>query len=369
MKEIYAPLVRLLDGGEKFALATLVRSRGSTPQQAGAQAVFFADGRTDGNLGGGCLEMEARRRALLALESGDPTYFPIHLNNDYGFDDGLICGGTAEILVEPAPRSRRVSLAACARALERQVNAGAAVLISSSNPKSTGVRVVVAAGEEPVWDGDAGSAAPYLLQHATAAAAGEMESPAYVEFPGGAAYVEPLLRSPALVVVGAGHVGTALSRLCSRLDFHVIVIDDRPSFADPDRLPWAQQVLLGDIPAVVRSLTLAPDASVVIVTRGHRHDGAALRECLGRPLAYLGMIGSRRKIKLIYDELIEEGAAESEIAAIHAPLGLDIGSQSVEEIAVSIAAELIMVRRGGTATGRPLREVSRLSPSGANCPA
>jgi xanthine dehydrogenase accessory factor len=160
-------------------------------------------------------------------------------------------------------------------------------------------------------------------------------------------YSEPLLPQPELIICGAGHIGGALCHLGAWLDFDVAVIDDRSDFANADRLPDADRIVVGDPAEELARLSLGPDSYVVIVTRGHRHDAKCLRACIRSDAAYLGMIGSRRKVKLIFDELREEGlAAPGDLERVHAPIGLNIGGTSVEEIAVSIAAELVAVRSG-----------------------
>ena len=158
-------------------------------------------------------------------------------------------------------------------------------------------------------------------------------------------YCEPLLPRAELIICGAGHIGRALCHLGAWLDFDVTLIDDRSDFANAERLPEADRILDEDPDEELKKLPLGPDSYVVIVTRGHRHDAKCLRACIRSELAYLGMIGSRRKIKLIFDELQEEElAAPEDLERVHAPIGLNIGGASVEEIAVSIAAELVSVR-------------------------
>jgi len=148
-----------------------------------------------------------------------------------------------------------------------------------------------------------------------------------------------------LVIVGAGHVGRALAHLGKRLDFEVTVIDDRPEFAHLRRIPEADVLLVDEIRRAVRDFPVSSDTFVVIVTRGHRHDAEALRACIHSPAAYIGMIGSKRKVALMRQEFLKEGwATAAEFDRVHAPIGLDIGSTTVEEIAVSIAAELVLVR-------------------------
>src|SRR5262249_31149724 len=162
------------------------------------------------------------------------------------------------------------------------------------------------------------------------------------------AYLEPLLPHPTLVIAGAGHVGGALVHYASRVGFDVVVIDDRASLCNRERLSEAKETIADNIVEAVRRHPKTPDTYVVIVTRGHRNDAVVLREVIHEPVAYIGMIGSKRKILTIYEEFIAEGIATApELARVHAPIGLDIGGISVDEIALSIAPELVAVRRKG----------------------
>jgi len=159
-------------------------------------------------------------------------------------------------------------------------------------------------------------------------------------------YVEQIGPPPRLLIAGAGHVGQALGELAARLDFDVIVIDDRADFASEQRFPHARQRIVGDIEAELRKVPIDAGTYVVIVTRGHRHDGQALHAVIDSPARYIGLIGSKAKIKLIFDDLVARGVSPQQLLRVHAPIGLSIGAVSVPEIAVSIAAELIAVRRG-----------------------
>jgi xanthine dehydrogenase accessory factor len=160
-------------------------------------------------------------------------------------------------------------------------------------------------------------------------------------------FIEPIEPAPALYVFGAGHVGFFLARLAHEAGFHVHVVDDREKFANRTRFPDAADVVVEDIPAWLERSTIPESAYAVIVTRGHKHDLDALRALAGRPLRYLGLIGSRAKVARIYDALLEEGSiGRDALTHVHAPIGLDIGAVTPQEIAVSILAELIGVRRG-----------------------
>ncbi|TAK36035.1 MAG: xanthine dehydrogenase [Chloroflexota bacterium] len=159
-------------------------------------------------------------------------------------------------------------------------------------------------------------------------------------------FVDVIQSHDTLFVVGAGHIGHALARMAKVVGFEVAVVDDRKDFANRDRFPDADQVITADIGETVRSFPITPATYVVIVTRGHRYDESALAGVIDSPAAYIGMIGSRRRVKSVLQRLAEEGASAEAVDRIHAPIGLDIGAETPEEIAVSILAEIIQTRHG-----------------------
>jgi len=159
-------------------------------------------------------------------------------------------------------------------------------------------------------------------------------------------YIEPIEPSPELYVVGAGHVGFHLARLAHEVGFRVHVVDDREKFANTERFPHADEVVAEDIPVWLGRTALPSHAYVVVVTRGHTNDLEALRALAPRDLRYLGLIGSRAKVVRIYDQLVADGTPAEMLTRVHAPIGLDIGAVTPQEIAVSILAELIAVKHG-----------------------
>ena len=159
-------------------------------------------------------------------------------------------------------------------------------------------------------------------------------------------YIEPVEPAPQLYIIGAGHVGHQLGQVARPVGFRIHVLDDREKFANVERFPDADEVIVDSIPDWLHKAEIPPSAYVVVVTRGHQHDLDALRSLAARDLRYIGLIGSKAKVKKIYDALVEEGMPVECLSRIHAPIGLDIGAVSPEEIAISILAELIAVRRG-----------------------
>lgn len=314
--------------------------------------LVFADGSQAGTLGGGCVEAEVKRRALAALASGQAEIATFKLDSDYGWDDGLICGGRMQVLVEPllseisAEYFQRLAVVAGS-------GRGCTEVIAFDPDKSP-----LPTPSSYLFD-DAGELAAAL--HANDAEAGatiigeSLRSLATRPKPyahNGMAFL-PLLPRCRLLIVGGGHVGQAVGELAAELDFDVWVVDDRQEYVSPARFPRAQKRISGSMETVLKDVEVTPDTYCLIVTRGHNHDEKALYHLIDRGARYVGMIGSRRKIKMIFDDLLAEGVAPEALEAVYAPVGIDIGSQTVPEIAVSITAELIAHRNNeGRVPGR-----------------
>ena len=159
-------------------------------------------------------------------------------------------------------------------------------------------------------------------------------------------HIDPLEPTPRLFIMGAGHVGWHLGRLAIDAGFRVHVVDDREKFANAERFPHAESVVVEPIPEWLRRTEIPASAFVVVVTRGHTHDLDAMRSLAARDLKYLGLIGSRAKVSRIFARLLEEGMPQECLTRVHAPIGLDIGAVTPAEIAISIMAELVAIRRG-----------------------
>lgn len=298
---ILESLVAGAEAGHPIALCVVVKTKGSAPQSPGAGMLVRADFSTLGTLGGGCVEAEVRQRAFQLLRHEQVALLDFNLDHDYGWDDGLLCGGQMWIAVMSV--TSRTGLAPFRDALE---------LARRRQPAS--VPIVVEHERRPV---------AYRLH---------LEAP------------------PTLLIAGAGHVGQAVAELAVRLDFHVVVIDDRADYVRPDRFPTGVELLANDIAGALRKYPIDRGCYVVIVTRGHRHDQQALDAVIRGPAGYIGMIGSRRKSQGILRDLAAAGVPREQLERVHTPIGVRIGAVTVPEIAVSIAAELVQVRRQHTPT-------------------
>jgi len=346
VKSIYPAIAGRLDKEGPFALATLIETGGSTPQVPGASALFSERGLILGTLGGGLLEAEAERRARAALATGRSALFRFGLRGDGLEDEEPVCGGEAVILVDASPVSH---LGAFLELQDSLRSRRSGVLLTRVRPGPSGEVEV-----RRSWVEEGGGAVPDTglscrvedLETARSENRPVVSRPAAgTPADGGFDFLEPLDPLPRLLIAGAGHIGQALSRLAGPLGFEVTVIDDRAEFASPARFPDADQLIVDKPGRALRSLTAGRDTYIVIVTRGHRDDADALRACIRSAAAYIGMIGSRGKVSLVRDRFLSEGwASAAEFDRVRTPIGLPIGSITVEEIAVSIAAELVQVR-------------------------
>jgi xanthine dehydrogenase accessory factor len=353
MRELVEQLLAALTAGRAVAVCRLVETRGSTPQKAGALMLVFADGSQAGTLGGGCVEAEVKRRALAVVERGVAEICRFQLDNDYGWDDGLICGGRMQVLIDP------ITARADAGYFERWNE-----LLAAGRGVSEAIVFDAEASGLPapgcyLFDAD-GQAITSRHAPLDAAITDRLleQLPKLSDRPrphaaGGVAYL-PVLSRCRLLIVGGGHIGQAVGNLAPELGFDVWVVDDRAEYVSAERFPSAQRRLAGDVTETLRDVEISSDTYCLIVTRGHNHDEEALAQLADRGARYVGMIGSRRKIRLIFDDLEAQGMPSEALARVFAPVGIDIGSQTVPEIAVSILAELIAHRNcGGQVPGRP----------------
>ncbi len=342
---IEARLLEFLKAGEPVVLAQVIGTEGSAPQIAGAAALFTRDGLAAGTVGGGTAEAKTQKAAGRALRSGRSALLSFNLAGEIHLDADGVCGGTMRLLVDADPGRDRAIFAAAVRAAGLRRPGLMAVAI---RPSPHGGGVSVRRGWIPAAvPGSRLKAAGWARFLDQAAAALAEKKPRLAAAGRGWIYLEPRLPAPRLLIAGAGHVGLAVARLGAFLGFAVEVIDDRPEFASEDRFPWAEMIIVGDPARELERAAIDGTTYVVLVTRGHRHDAAALRACIRRPAAYIGMIGSARKAGLLRDEFLARGwASAAEWDRVHAPIGLTIGSRTVEEIAVSISAELVAVRNG-----------------------
>ena len=342
-----------------FALATVVRTRGSTPQVVGARMVVVDDerGRAAGTLGGGCVEADAIIAGREAIRTGARSLRAYELTEDLAWNTGLVCGGTMWILAEQARDAleiggRDVLDAFAAAAAGGPPAAIVTLLRRSSREVIFSGRLVVVADDTVLGtlgnsslDRRAADAALKQIPHGTARLVSLDDEYDVL--------VEPVVGRPQLTIAGGGHVSQAIARQAQLLDFDVTVVEDRPAFADAARFPGAR-VLTGEIADTLGGLEYGWSSFIVIATRGHKLDADCVLAAVKTRARYIGVLGSRRKTVLIEKMLREEGVPQDRIEVIHAPVGLDLGGRTPAEIALSVLAEITQLRyqgRGGPLSG------------------
>ena len=340
MKRLIYQIPQLLEKDPDHILITILSARGSIPQVPGASAIFRGSRLLSGTLGGGVLEGDATRKASDAAMRGESLVYEHELNANMQAAEGAICGGAATLLVDSDPaKSTKVFCA-----MERSLRKGkSGVLVTLIN--ETG-KVNIARGWLEQGSAISGRWATHAegIHESLATMACGFKMAADNE----RIFLHPVAPMPDLIIVGAGHIGSALTHLACLLDFKVTVIDDRSEFANRDQLPDADRIMAEPVGQALAQLVLSDSTYIVIVTRGHRDDAEALRKCIKSNVSYIGMIGSRRKIRLMREEFLRQSWATAEqFDRVHAPVGLEINSKTVQEIAISISAQLIQVRNRG----------------------
>jgi len=335
---LWEETAREVRAGNAAALATVSRHRGSLPMATDAKMLVTASGRRTGTVGGGCVEADVIQQAMESLASGVPGFARHTLNADIAGDLGLSCGGTVEFFIEPVPLCIEMEL------LCTKVASGVAnrefVSVFTSLDWSGGPAKMATVGAEVYRVGEAFPVPD--VARGTPAADGRASAFLAEEH---SCFVENIKRRPRLIIFGAGHVGKEIARLASRVGFYVVVIDDREEFANERRLPEANEVIAGDFMTTLSGLLFDGDDYVLATTRGHSFDANIIQAVAGTPAGYVGMLGSRRKKAVLWKALAASGVPEDALNRVHCPIGLDIGADNPDEIAVSVVAELIHFRR------------------------
>ncbi|MBI3521502.1 MAG: XdhC family protein [Chloroflexi bacterium] len=357
MREIYARMAELEREGRRFAVATVVRTSGSTPQVVGAKLVVDDLGRTVGTLGGGCVEGDAFAEAKVVMANGQVSLREYELTEDLAWDTGLVCGGTMWIAIEPGESALQVGGRDLLGDVLAASSGGRPVALASLLEKR-GKDLAPAGRLYLEHDGHSGGTlgSAALDQRTRVLAAEALREGTARTVPLDDTHdllVEPVLAKPRLLVVGGGHVGHALATMGVMLGLDVSVVDDRAEFADRARFPAPIEALNLDMVTALETLPIGWNTFIVIATRGHKLDASCLRAAVKTEARYVGLLGSKRKTILIDRMLRDEGVPDERIRAVHAPIGLDLGGRTPEEIALAILAEITKERYGGN--GRALR--------------
>lgn len=357
MQEVFHEAVNLLEKGDPIVVATVIRTKGSTPQKPGSKLLVRKDGSGVGTLGGGCVEGDIWFAARELLKrGGQAQYREYQLNEDLAAKDGLVCGGTMYFLIDPvySPRDYLPYARAIDAAYRGEMPVALATLVRPADGLAAAIGTKLFIREDGTTEGSLGH--PDLDHEAMKKALELMAhgKTEYVVADNGAEYfIEAYTTPPQLAVCGGGHIAKALAPLAKKLGFRVFITDDRPEFANKERFPEADIVIAARPEEALPQLPVNANTFIVVATRGHRFDDVALEAAARTQARYVGLVGSKRKTILIYENLVRRGIPLERIKAVRSPIGLDIHARTPDEIAVSIMAEILMFRLGGT--GQPMK--------------
>lgn len=355
MLEIYQELVNLVSRGEGAALATIISSRGSAPRKAGAKMLIRSDESFIGTVGGGGVELQVSHKAIEIMNTGEPQMVHFDLAGKDCVAQ-MICGGQVDVFLETRLKDNKAALEIHREIVNLASKGESAVLatvISSQGmvPGKPGAKMLIRRDKSVLGSigGDGVhlqvlEKAPEILRHAESKLlhfdlpdterGGQME-----------VFMEPLLPPATLYLCGAGHISQSTAAMGKMLGFKVTVIDPRMEFNNAERFPDADSRLIDDYALAITKLNIGEEGYIVICTPGHILDEQCLYFAVGTKAKYIGMIGSKKKVKETKEQLIKKGILPEQLEKVHAPIGLEIGAETPAEIAVSILAEIIKVRR------------------------
>jgi xanthine dehydrogenase accessory factor len=350
MLAIWKAAVEEIRQGRDFVLVTILDVRGSSPRHTGTRFLVKRDGGIVGTIGGGLFEEKVRLFAANALEGRTSHRLMFAFRGMDAKDTeimcDMVCGGDTQVVLEHVDAADTTNRAIYERLLEMTLNREAGLFFSQV------AMPLDAQGEirHLLVDDKGRQLGGFPGQEAAIGLVPERRrlKPAQllnVPGPDHAVFLEWIHPTGTVFILGAGHVGTCVAQLAAFVGFKVVAVDDRFEFANRENVPEADEIVV--VPSFgecFASLPVAEDSYIVIVTRGHMHDQIVLAQALGTDAAYIGMIGSRRKNRLIYDALLDEGASEEDFKRVHAPIGLPIGGDTPEEIALAIVAEMVQVK-------------------------
>lgn len=369
MQELLQHLQSTLEAGEPVAMATVIRRRGSVPREVGAKMLVQRDGRISGTVGGGCGEAEVWRGALGVIDTGRPRTVQISLTDEIALESQGVCGGIFDVFIQSwsCQPSTLELLRIIQAELEQERGVVLATIVAADGDwySTPGKQMLLLENGEtfgtlthPEAATEAGAQLAQEAQHAFRSG-----QPRIAKIVGAnpttwaEAFIEPCIPPPVLLIAGAGHIAVPLAALGSLMKFSVSVTDDRASFANRERFPTAKQLLTGNIESILRAYPITARTHIVMVTRAHSHDVQGLRAIIDSPAAYIGMIGSKRRVWTVLKLLHSEGMPAEKLLRVRAPIGLDIGAQTPEEIALAIMSEIVLLHHSGT--GQPLSDPLR----------
>jgi xanthine dehydrogenase accessory factor len=365
-KEVARASLEAVERGERAALASIVRVRGSSPRHNGARMLIWSDGRIVGTIGGGTLEWRVVEHARAALAEGQSRFANYVFDTHGGPDSVGLCGGSVDVYIDVALNEFAAAARASLEALARGETVALASIVreGDSVPQHAGTRLVVWPDGRTFGGLGGGALEEHVSQDSRTALA--ERRPRYAKYALDGASAQPevvvhldiLQPEPTLLIIGAGHIAQPLAAIGSMMGTRVCVVDDRAQWANRERFPTAAEIAVVGYEPIHESLEpipfpMTPATYVVITTWGY--DLPAMQQALKQNPAYIGLVSSPTKARVLFQRLRQSGFPDEAIQRIRAPVGLDIGAESPAEIAISILGEILAVVR--RKTGRPLEEV------------
>jgi xanthine dehydrogenase accessory factor len=344
MYDVLAEINRWLSSNDTVALATVINTWGSAPRGVGAKMAFTPDGKLSGSVSGGCVEGAVFDAGVRVLKTGSPELLHFGVSDETAFSVGLACGGNIEVFVKPLD-------ADFFRLVQAEIEAGDPLAIVSiiQGPTSyTGRELLIT--ESGHVQGGLGPELDLLGQEAARAGL-ESGQPGIVEAKLASGedvriFVDVITPPPLLVMVGGVHIAIALASLAKTLGFRTVVIDPRRAFGSQERFPHVDHLIQDWPQEAFDEVTLTRSTAVAMLTHDPKIDDPALKIVLDSPAFYIGALGSRKTHEKRRQRLLDEGVAAEKLARLHAPIGLELGGRTPEEIALAIMAEIVAVKHG-----------------------
>lgn len=338
MKELFEELLKVLEKGEEAVLVTIIASTGSTPRGAGSRMLVKKDGTIKGTVGGGAVEYQSIRTAMEAMKQKASHTKGFILNKNQVANIGMVCGGNVVVYFQYIKPEDKDFTVFCTKVLETVGRDEASWLLLDIT-------------DETCWKMGLYSESTGMIGLEMPEHFHEMDlfgsNTRQRESKGRRYYTEPLVQAGMVYVFGGGHVAQELVPVLTHLDFRCVVMDDREEFANPRLFPTASRTIVGDLRQIGDYLKIGPRDYVCALTRGHQFDYYVQKQAMVLKPYYIGIMGSKNKIRLMTDMLLADGFSREEIERCHMPIGTEIHAETPGEIAISIAGELISVRAAG----------------------
>jgi len=344
MHDVIKDISRWIENGESVVLATVVHTWGSSPRGVGAKMAFTPQGKITGSVSGGCVESQVFESGIETMQTGRPQLLKFGVADETAFEVGLACGGNIEVFVLPLDRDLFHSV-------EKEINAHQALAMS-----------IVLEGPEPLVGrylmlSESGSQIGNLeaelgqiaRQTALNALAEEKCSKVTIQTSDNQSvtlFTDVIYPPPTLVMVGGVHIAVALARIAKTLDYRTCLIDPRRAFGNQERFPHVDQLIQAWPQEALQQINLTRSTCVTLLTHDPKIDDPAIKFVLESPVFYIGALGSKKTHENRRQRLLTDGISEESLARIHAPIGLDLGAVTPEEIALSVMAQIVAVRRG-----------------------